>query len=86
MPNLGTFFLVILYIRQNRKRMCKFMSFTFFSDFLMIANLLTLISILALIIIFFIINKLSKKLDFIKLIILSTLIGIGLGAGSLINI
>ncbi|MDY3374191.1 MAG: hypothetical protein SOX50_13075 [Terrisporobacter othiniensis] len=62
------------------------MSFTFFSDFLMIANLLTLISILALIIIFFIINKLSKKLDFIKLIILSTLIGIGLGAGSLINI
>ncbi|MEW9080784.1 cation:dicarboxylate symporter family transporter [Terrisporobacter glycolicus] len=55
------------------------MSSTFFSQFLMITNVLTLISIVALIIIFFVLKKLSKKLDFTKLMISSTIIGVFLG-------
>ncbi|WP_018592536.1 cation:dicarboxylate symporter family transporter [Terrisporobacter glycolicus] len=55
------------------------MSSTFFSQFLMITNVLTLISIVALIIIFSVLKKLSKKLDFTKLMISSTIIGVFLG-------
>lgn len=55
------------------------MNSTFFSDFLMITNVLTVISIVGLIGTFFIIKKLNKKLKFTKLMIISTLIGIGLG-------
>ncbi|MGL5713715.1 MAG: cation:dicarboxylate symporter family transporter [Paraclostridium sp.] len=55
------------------------MNSTFFSEFLMITSILTIISNIGLVAIFFIINKLSKKLKFTKLMIISTLIGIGLG-------
>lgn len=55
------------------------MNSTFFSDFLMITNVLTVISIVGLIGTFFIIKKLNKKFKFTKLMIISTLIGIGLG-------
>lgn len=55
------------------------MNSTFFSDFLMITNVLTLISIAGLIGTFFIIKRLNKKFKFTKLMIISTLIGIGLG-------
>lgn len=55
------------------------MNSTFFSDFLMITNVLTVISIAGLIGTFFIIKKLNKKFKFTKLMIISTLIGIGLG-------
>lgn len=55
------------------------MNSTFFSEFLMITSILTIISNIGLVAIFFIINKLIKKLKFTKLMIISTLIGIGLG-------
>lgn len=55
------------------------MSSTFFSQFIMITNVLTLISIIVLIGLFFLTNKLSKKLNFTKLMITSTIIGIVLG-------
>lgn len=57
------------------------MSATFFSQFLMITDISTLISIASLIIIFFVIKKLSKKLNFTKLMTTSTIIGILLGIG-----
>ena len=57
------------------------MSATFFSQFLMITNISIIISIAALIAIFFVIKKLSKKLDFTKLMITSTIIGVLLGVG-----
>lgn len=55
------------------------MDSTFFSQFLMVTDVSTLISIMGLIAVFIIVNRLSKKLSFTKLMILSTLIGIGLG-------
>ena len=55
------------------------MSSTFFSQFIMITNVLTWISIIVLIGLFFLTNKLSKKLNFTKLMITSTIIGIVLG-------
>ncbi|WP_042274229.1 cation:dicarboxylate symporter family transporter [[Clostridium] dakarense] len=55
------------------------MNSTFFSQFLMITNVLTLVSIVILIGLFFITKKLSKKVNFTKLMIISTLLGIGLG-------
>ncbi|MBO3444597.1 cation:dicarboxylase symporter family transporter [Clostridium sp. CCUG 7971] len=55
------------------------MNSTFFSQFLMVTNVLTLVSIVILIGLFFITKKLSKKVNFTKLMIISTLLGIGLG-------
>lgn len=55
------------------------MSSTFFSQFIMITNSLTLISIVMLIGLFFLTNKLSKKLNFTKLMITSTIICVILG-------
>lgn len=55
------------------------MSSTFFSQFIMITNVLTLISIVVLIGLFLLTNKLSKKLNFTKLMITSTIVGIVLG-------
>lgn len=55
------------------------MNSTFFSEFLMITNISTLTSIIALLVIFFAVNKISRKLNFTKIMIASTLIGIGLG-------
>lgn len=55
------------------------MSGTFFSEFLMITNMLTVVMIIVLIGLFFVINKLSKKLKFTKLMIVSIFLGLGLG-------
>ncbi|KKY00547.1 sodium:dicarboxylate symporter [Paraclostridium benzoelyticum] len=55
------------------------MNYTFFSEFLMVTNWLTLLSIGILIGLFFIVKKLTKKLDFTKLMISSIAMGIGLG-------
>ena len=55
------------------------MNYTFFSEFLMVTNYMTLVSIAILIGMFFVINKLSKKIKFNKLMILSIVLGIGLG-------
>ncbi|MFR3072210.1 MAG: cation:dicarboxylate symporter family transporter [Paeniclostridium sp.] len=55
------------------------MNYTFFSEFIMITNWLTVLSIGILVGLFFIVNKLSKKLNFTKLMILSIVMGIGLG-------
>ncbi|RDY27343.1 sodium:dicarboxylate symporter [Romboutsia weinsteinii] len=55
------------------------MSGTFFSEFLMITNILTLVMIIVLIGLFLVINKLSKKLKFTKLMIVSIFLGLGLG-------
>lgn len=55
------------------------MSGTFFSEFLMITNMLTVVMIIVLIGLFLVINKLSKKLKFTKLMIVSIFLGLGLG-------
>ncbi|WP_042273639.1 cation:dicarboxylate symporter family transporter [[Clostridium] dakarense] len=55
------------------------MDTTFFSQFIMITNVFTIVSIIVLIGLFFITKKLSKKVNFTKLMIISTLLGIGLG-------
>lgn len=55
------------------------MNYTFFSEFLMVTNWLTVLSIGILIGLFFIVNKLTKKLNFTKLMISSIVMGIGLG-------
>ena len=55
------------------------MNYTFFSEFIMITNWLTVLSIGILVGLFFAVKKLSKKLNFTKLMILSIVIGIGLG-------
>ncbi|MGX4599617.1 cation:dicarboxylate symporter family transporter [Faecalimicrobium sp. JNUCC 81] len=55
------------------------MDATFFSQFIMITNIFTIVSIIVLIGLFFITQKLSKKVNFTKLMIISTLLGIGLG-------
>lgn len=55
------------------------MNYTFFSEFLMVTNYMTIISIAILIGMFFVIKKLSKKIKFNKLMILSIVLGIGLG-------
>lgn len=55
------------------------MNYTFFSEFLMVTNWLTLLSIGILIGLFFIVKKLAKKLNFTKLMISSIAMGIGLG-------
>lgn len=55
------------------------MNYTFFSEFLMVTNWLTLLSVVILIGLFFIVKKLTKKLNFTKLMISSIAMGIGLG-------
>lgn len=55
------------------------MNYTFFSELLMVTNWLTLLSIGILIGLFFIVKKLTKKLNFTKLMISSIAMGIGLG-------
>lgn len=55
------------------------MSNTFFSQFLMITNIHSLIMVMVLIGLFFIINKLSKKFKFTNLMIISIFIGLALG-------
>lgn len=55
------------------------MNNTFLSQFLMITNIQTVLMVVVLIGLFFIINKISKKLKFTKLMIISIFIGLGLG-------
>ena len=55
------------------------MSSTFLSDFMMITSINTVVFIGVLIGLFFIVNKIKKKLNFTKLMIVSMLIGIFLG-------
>ncbi|GAA0707013.1 cation:dicarboxylase symporter family transporter [Paraclostridium ghonii] len=55
------------------------MNYTFFSEFLMVTNWLTVLSIGMLIGLFFIVKKLTKKLDFTKLMLLCIAMGVGLG-------
>ena len=55
------------------------MSSTFLSDFMMITSINTVIFIGVLIGLFFVVNKIKKKLNFTKLMIVSMLIGIVLG-------
>ncbi|MGL5650691.1 MAG: cation:dicarboxylate symporter family transporter [Paraclostridium sp.] len=55
------------------------MNYTFFSEFLMVTNWLTLLSVGILIGLFFIVKKLTEKLNFTKLMISSIAMGIGLG-------
>lgn len=55
------------------------MNYTFFSEFLMVTNWLTLLWVGILIGLFFIVKKLTKKLNFTKLMISSIAMGIGLG-------
>ena len=55
------------------------MSNTFLSQFLMITNIYSLLMLVILIVLFFIINKISKKIKFTKLMIISIFIGLGLG-------
>lgn len=55
------------------------MDSTFFSQFLMITNISTVIFIVVLIGLFILINKINKKLKFTKTMILSIFLGIGLG-------
>lgn len=55
------------------------MNYTFFSEFLMVTNWLTLLSVGILIGLFIIVKKLTKKLNFTKLMISSIAMGIGLG-------
>ncbi len=52
---------------------------TFFSEFLMMTNIHSLSMVILLIGLFFIINKMSKKFKFNKLMIISIFMGIGLG-------
>jgi uncharacterized protein len=55
------------------------MNYTFFSEFIMITNWFTVLSIGILVGLFFMVKKLSKKLNFTKLMIVSIVMGIGLG-------
>lgn len=55
------------------------MNYTFFSEFLMVTNWLTVLSIGMLIGLFFVVKKLTKKLDFTKLMLLCIAMGVGLG-------
>lgn len=55
------------------------MNNTFLSQFLMITNIHTVLMVAVLIGLFFIINKISKKFKFNKLMIISIFIGLGLG-------
>ncbi|WP_455537935.1 cation:dicarboxylate symporter family transporter [Terrisporobacter sp.] len=55
------------------------MSSTFLSEFLLITNIKTVLMIAVLIGIFFVINRMSKKFKFNKLMIISIFIGLGLG-------
>lgn len=55
------------------------MSNTFLSEFLMITNIHSILMIALLIGLFFVINKMSKKFKFNKLMIISIFIGLGLG-------
>jgi hypothetical protein len=55
------------------------MESTFFSEFVMITNIKTVIFIIALIGLLLLTSKLKNKLNFTKLMIVSTLLGIGLG-------
>ena len=55
------------------------MDSTFFSQFMMITDIKTIIFIVSLIGLFFLINKLKSKFKFTQLMIISTLLGIGLG-------
>ncbi|MEG0857767.1 MAG: cation:dicarboxylase symporter family transporter [Terrisporobacter sp.] len=55
------------------------MSNTFFSQFLMMTNIKTVLMVVALLGLFFITNKISKKFKFTNLMIISIFIGIGLG-------
>ena len=55
------------------------MNNTFLSQFLMITNIHTVLMVVVLIGLFFIINKISKKLKFTNLMIISIFIGLGLG-------
>ena len=55
------------------------MSNTFLSQFLMITNIHSVLMVIALIGLFFIINKISKKFKFTKLMIISIFMGLGLG-------
>ncbi|MCQ4699210.1 cation:dicarboxylase symporter family transporter, partial [Paeniclostridium sordellii] len=55
------------------------MNYTFFSEFLMVTSWLTVLSIGILVGLFFIVKKLSNKLNFTKLMIASIVMGIGLG-------
>lgn len=52
---------------------------TFFSQFMMVTNIKTVIFIIALIGLFFLTSKLQNKLKFTKLMIVSTVLGIALG-------
>ncbi len=55
------------------------MDSTFFSKFIMITDIKTVIFIIALIGLLFLTSKIKSKLNFTKLMIVSTLLGIGLG-------
>ena len=55
------------------------MSNTFLSQFLMITNIHSVLMVAVLIGLFFIINKISKKFKFTKLMIISIFMGLGLG-------
>lgn len=55
------------------------MSNTFLSEFLMITNIHSVLMVVLLIGLFFVINKMSKKFKFNKLMIISIFIGLGLG-------
>ena len=55
------------------------MNNTFLSQFLMITNIHSVLMVAVLIGLFFIINKISKKFKFTKLMIISIFIGLGLG-------
>lgn len=55
------------------------MNNTFLSEFLMITNLHTMLMVILLVGLFFIINKLSKKFKFTKVMIISIFMGLGLG-------
>lgn len=55
------------------------MDSTFFSQFIMITDIKTVIFIIALIGLLFLTSKIKSKLNFTKLMIVSTLLGIGLG-------
>ena len=55
------------------------MDSTFFSQFMMITDIKTIIFIVSLMALFFLTNKLKSKFKFTQLMIISTLLGIGLG-------
>ncbi len=55
------------------------MNNTFLSQFLMITNIHTVLMVVILLGLFFVINKISKKFKFTKLMIISIFMGLGLG-------